>query len=65
MAKAKIKVSGCFRSSKIAHAYCRISSYIQTMGYLGYSTPKALELALDENFSKIEALYGDRISPIH
>lgn len=31
MAKVKQKVSGCFRPQTYAHAYCRISSYLQSM----------------------------------
>ncbi len=41
----------------------RIQGMLESV--LGYSPPKAIELALDENFSKIEALYGDRIFSIH
>jgi transposase len=35
MAKVKQKISGCFRSEFHAKAYCRISSYIQSMAYKG------------------------------
>ena len=46
MAKVKQKVSGCFRNSQYAHAYCRISSYIQTMANKGYNPLIAIQLAL-------------------
>ncbi|WP_374109975.1 transposase [Thiolapillus sp.] len=35
MSKVKQKVSGCFRTRKYAEAYCRISSYLQTMANQG------------------------------
>jgi transposase len=47
MAKVKQKVSGCFRSEQYAHAYCRISSYIQTMSNKGYNPLVAVEMALN------------------
>jgi len=37
MGKVKLKVSGCFRQRKYAEAYCRISSYLQSMAYQGYN----------------------------
>jgi transposase len=46
MAKVKQKVSGCFRNVDFAHAYCRISSYIQTMGNRGYNPLIAIQMAL-------------------
>jgi transposase len=41
MAKVKQKVSGCFRAEDYAHAYCRISSYLQTMANRGYNPQSA------------------------
>jgi len=35
MAKVKQKVSGCFRTERYAPAYCRISSFLQTMAHQG------------------------------
>jgi transposase len=46
MSKVKQKVSGCFRTEKYAKAYCRISSYIQTMTAKGYNPLAAIEMAL-------------------
>jgi len=46
MAKVKQKVSGCFRSELFAQAYCRISSYLQTMAYKGYNPLIAIQMAL-------------------
>jgi len=49
MAKVKQKVSGCFRNVEYAHAYCRISSYIQTMANKGYNPLIAIQMALAGN----------------
>jgi transposase len=46
MAKVKQKVSGCFRTQTYAQAYCRISSYLQTMANKGYNPLVAIQLAL-------------------
>ena len=46
MAKVKQKVSACFRSEIYAQAYCRISSYLQTMANKGYNPLIAIQLAL-------------------
>jgi transposase len=46
MAKVKQKVSGCFRTRHYAEAYCRISSYLQTMANHGYNPLVAIQMAL-------------------
>jgi len=46
MSKVKQKVSGCFRVTKYAEAYCRISSYLQTMSNRGYNPLVAIQMAL-------------------
>ena len=46
MAKVKQKVSGCFRNPDYAEAYCRISSYLQTMANKGYNPLLAIQMAL-------------------
>ena len=45
MSKVKQKVSGCFRKSLYAKAYCRISSYLQTMANKGYNPLVAIQMA--------------------
>jgi transposase len=46
MSKVKQKVSGCFRNREYAQAYCRISSYLQTMANHGYNPLVAIQIAL-------------------
>ena len=46
MAKVKQKVSGCFRTETYALAYCRISSYLQTMANKVYNPLIAVQMAL-------------------
>lgn len=46
MSKVKQKVSGCFRQEAYAHAYCRISSYLQTMANKGHNPLIAIQMAL-------------------
>jgi len=46
MAKVRQKISGCFRSHRYAVAWCRISSYLKSMGYKGYNPMTAIQIAL-------------------
>ena len=50
MSKVKQKVSGCFRTEIYAKAYCRISSYLQTMNAKGYNPLIAVQMALIGEF---------------
>lgn len=50
MAKVKQKVSGCFRTERYAKAYCRISSYLQTMANKGYNPLIAIQMAMKGEF---------------
>ena len=54
MAKVKQKVSGCFRRKQYAQAYCRISSYLQTMANQGVNPLVAIQLALTGQFFEAE-----------
>ena len=49
MTKVQQKISGCFRASKMAKCYCRISSYLQTMANKGYNPLVAIQMALKGN----------------
>jgi transposase len=50
MSKVKQKVSGCFRKEMYAQAYCRISSYLQTMANKGYNPLIAIQMVLAGEF---------------
>lgn len=49
MPKVKQKVSGYFRNKQYVHAYCRISSYLQTMANKGHNPLIAIQIALAGN----------------
>lgn len=53
MSKVKQKVSGCFRVSEYAHAYSRISSYLQSMANKGYNPLVAIQIALAGEAHKV------------
>jgi transposase-like protein len=53
MAKVKQKVSGCFRSEIYAKAYCRISSYLQTMANIGMNPLIAIQMALNRKIGTV------------
>jgi transposase len=50
MSKVKQKVSGCFRNKTYAEAYCRISSYLQTMASKGYNPLISIQMAFAGKF---------------
>jgi len=52
MAKVKQKVSGCFRNKIYAEAYCRISSYLQSMANKGINPLIAIQMALNGEIYK-------------
>lgn len=58
MAKVKQKVSGCFRKERYANAYCRISSYLQSMANQGINPLIAIQLALVSTKTKDESAGG-------
>ena len=46
ISKVKQKISSCFRTRQYAEAYCRISSYLQTLAIHGYNPLVAIQMAL-------------------
>ena len=63
MAKVKQKVSGCFRTAAYADAWCRISSYLQSMALQGYNPLSAIEIALNGNAADmVEKPRQDKLS---
>ena len=50
MNKVKQKVAGCFRKFQNAVWFCRNRSFLMTMRNLGFSSMKAIQLALQGNF---------------
>ena len=59
MAKVKQKISGCFRRKQYAHAYCRISSYLQTMACQGVNPLVAIQIALSGRLSNTDFYRGE------
>lgn len=47
--KLKQKVAGCFRTLEFARHFCRISSYMKSMRYKGYSSFESISLAVQGN----------------
>ena len=58
MSKVKMKVSGCFRTNRNAHAWCRISSYLASMKELGYKPLTAIQIALSGNAAEMVKEHG-------
>jgi transposase len=54
MAKVKQKISGCFRKEQYARAYCRISSYLQSMATQGVNPLVAIQIALADTIHEPE-----------
>ena len=59
MSKVKMKVSGCFRTERFARAWCRISSYLDSMAALGYNPLVAIEIALAGNAADMIKQYDE------
>ncbi len=63
MSKVKIKVSGCFRTQLQAKAWCRVSSYLDSMAALGYNPLVAIQIALAGDAAAMIALHQAQTAP--
>ena len=59
MSKVKMKVSGCVRTERFARAWCRISSYLDSMAALGYNPLVAIQIALTGNAADMIKQYDE------
>lgn len=59
MAEVKQKISGCFRRVQYAQAYCRISSYLQTMANQGVNPLVAIQMVLAGKTTEVEWEMGE------
>jgi len=59
MAKVKQKISGCFRRTQYAVAYCRISSFLQTMANQGVNPLVAIQVALAGKITESDFATGE------
>jgi len=63
MSKVKIKVSGCFRTQLQAKAWCRVSSYLDSMAALGYNPLVAIQIALAGDAAAMIAPHQAQTAP--
>ncbi len=63
MSKVKIKVSGCFLTQLEASAWCRDSSYLDSMAALGYNPLVAIQIPLAGDAAALVALHQARTAP--
>ncbi|MCY4459468.1 MAG: transposase [Albidovulum sp.] len=63
MSKVKIKVSGCFRTQLLAKAWCRASSYLNSMAALGCNPLVAIQIALAGDAAAMIAPHQAQTAP--
>jgi len=60
MARARARVSGCFRTRLHADAWCRIPGYLSSMATLGYNPLVAIPIALAGNAADMVSLHNPK-----